>query len=475
MNEKSPNESSVATKSNSKTPEKIPLLVFFSFAFGDLFIELFVAAFGVRVFDFFENEVGLATGLIALAFILYAVWNMINDPLIGYIADKPRSFWRRYGKRFLWIIAGGIGTSLSFLLIFAVPELDPNTDWLFIFLWLLSTICLFDLFFSTFDTNYNGLIPDKFRKNDQRLRLSSFEVALGIFGTVLGAVVPPMIIVYGNRSSFITMGIIFSIIGVVLIILQIYGIREDKSMIERHFEVYENMERVSFFKLIKICVKQRSFIAYLILFTAYQATIALLLGSIPYLVRFILKEEAIIESYILIGYILAGLVSVPIWAKLAMKKSNKKIFLTGGFILSIVTLPFLFVDTFIGALITAAFVGVGLIGFWLMTNPILADVVDEAIVENGFRQEGFYMGVRVFFARIALIIQALTFALIHILTGFEPGSATQTPLAILGLRIQMAIVPSILMIAGLLVFWKLYDLTPEKTSIIKAKLEELNL
>ena len=179
----------------SSEPEKIPLLVFFSFAFGDLLIELYVAAFGVRVFDFFENEVGLATGIIALAFILYAVWNMINDPLVGFLADKPRSFWRKFGKRFIWIISGGIGTSLCFIIIFAVPELNPNTDWFFLFLWLLISICLFDTFFSMFDTNYNGLIPDKFRTDEQRLRISSFEVGLGIFGTVDGVVIPPMIII----------------------------------------------------------------------------------------------------------------------------------------------------------------------------------------------------------------------------------------------------------------------------------------
>ncbi|TFF85449.1 MAG: MFS transporter [Promethearchaeota archaeon] len=475
MNETSPNERSIATESKSKTPEKIPLLVFFSFAFGDLLIELYVAAFGVRVFDFFENEVGLATGLIALAFIIYAGWNMINDPLVGFLADKPRSFWRKHGKRFIWIISGGIGTSISFILIFAAPELDPKRDWIILFLWLLVTICLFDTFFSMFDTNYNGLIPDKFRTDEQRLRISSFEVGLGIFGTVAGVVIPPILITYGVRSSFLTMAIVIGIIGIILIILQIHGIREDKSMIDRYFKTAEQLEKVTFFDMIKIAVKQRSFLGYLLLYTLYQATIALLLGSIPYLVRFILKEEAITESYILLGYIIAGLASVPLWAKVALKKGNKKVFLIGGFMISALTVPFLFISDLLSVIIVAALIGVGLIGFWLMLNPILADVIDEAVVNNKLRQEGFYMGVRTFFGRMALIIQALTFAFIHIFTGFEPGSTTQTSTAILGLRIQMALVPMMLMILGLLIFWRLYDITPEKKASIQAELKRLNL
>ena len=107
--------------------------------------------------------------------------------------------------------------------------------------------------------------------------------------------------------------------------------------------------------------------------------------------------------------------------------------------------------------------------------PVLGDVVDEAALKNNTRQEGIYMGVRTFFGRIAIIIQALTFAIIHISTGFEPGSPTQSPLAILGLRFQVALVPMILILIEILLFWKLYDITPEKKVEIRKKLAELNL
>jgi Na+/melibiose symporter-like transporter len=207
----------------------------------------------------------------------------------------------------------------------------------------------------------------------------------------------------------------------------------------------------------------------------YQTTVSILLGSVPYLVRFILKEEAIVESYILIGYILAGLISVPIWAKIALKKGNKKVFMIGGFLWGIGSIPFLFINTVIAAIIVAAVLGVGMIGFWLMLNPIISDVIDEAIANSGIRQEGLYMGVRTFFGRIAIMLQAIIFALVHILTGFTPGSPIQSPTAILGLRIQMGVIPVIIMIIGLLVFWKLYDLTPEKKQLIRKKLQELNI
>ncbi|MFX0070408.1 MAG: MFS transporter [Candidatus Hermodarchaeota archaeon] len=452
-----------------------PIWVFISFAMGDIFVQLFIYLFSVRTFDFYENEIGLATGIIAVAFVIYALWNMINDPIVGFLADKPRSFWRKYGKRLPWVLTGGIGTGIAFIAIFAVPDYDPKTDWLIYFIWLLVSICIFDTLFTMFDTNYTALIPDKFRTDEKRVRLASFQVGLGIFGTVLAVVVSPMLIVYGNRSSFLSMAIIIGLIGICLVLLQIYGIREDKEMIETYYETYEKTEKVKFSKVLKVVVTQKSFIGLLILYMFYQTTVSLLLGSIPYLVRFILEEEAIVETYILLGYIVVGIASVPFWAKIALKKGNKKVFIIGGLVWGLASIPFLFINTVFAAIIVAALLGFGMIGFWLMLNPIISDVIDEAIAESGIRQEGLYMGVRTFFGRIAIMLQAIIFALVHIFTGFTPGSPTQSSLAIFGLRLQMGLIPVIIMVIGIIVFWKLYDITPEKKEIIRKKLEELNV
>ncbi|TFG07553.1 MAG: MFS transporter [Promethearchaeota archaeon] len=464
------------SNSEETIEKKIPLYVFLSAGFGQMVIEFLLAVFGTRIFDFYENEIGLATGLIAVAFVIYAVWNMFNDPLVGYVADKPRSFWKKYGKRFLWMVIGGLLWVVCFVLFFAIPDVNPRTDWLFIFLWLLISLCIYDTLFSIFDVNYNSVIPDKFRSDKQRLKQASFAVGLGVTGTVLGAVLPPMLISYGDKASFLSMAIIVSSVGIALILLLIPGIREDQEMIERAFRTDAQKEQLGFFKMMKLALKQRSFLAYLCIFTFYQATTLLMIGSIPYVVRFILKEEAVYESYIMLGYIVIGLISIPFWSKIAQKTGDfKKVFTAGGLLLTILIFPLFFVENITYAIIVVAILGIGSIGFWVMMLPVLGDVVDEAAVRNEIRQEGFYMGVRTFFGRIAIIIQVVAIALIHIYTGFEPGSPIQSSTAILGLRIQLAIIPMILMFIGVILFWKLYDLTPERKQEVRAKLKELDL
>jgi GPH family glycoside/pentoside/hexuronide:cation symporter len=54
-----------------------------SFGMGRFLAEALSGAFGVLVFKYYETEVGMAGGLVAAAFVLYSVWNAVNDPLLG--------------------------------------------------------------------------------------------------------------------------------------------------------------------------------------------------------------------------------------------------------------------------------------------------------------------------------------------------------------------------------------------------------
>ena len=108
-------------------------------------------------------------------------------------------------------------------------------------------------------------------------------------------------------------------------------------------------------------------------------------------------------------------------------------------------------------------------------SPVFGDIIDENVVLTKTRKEGLFNGFYVFILRFSTGIQAIIFASIHELTGFVEGAETQTEFAIFGLQIAMALIPSILMVIGALVFWKYYDLTPEKSVTIRQQLNEIQI
>jgi Na+/melibiose symporter-like transporter len=110
-----------------------------------------------------------------------------------------------------------------------------------------------------------------------------------------------------------------------------------------------------------------------------------------------------------------------------------------------------------------------------MVEPVFGQVIDESVVNTEQRREGAYNGIRVFFTRAAVAIQAITLALVHDLTGFVEGTESQTDLALLGIRLHIGLIPAIFMAIGIIVFWKFFDLTPEKAITLREKIIKLKL
>ena len=111
-----------------------------------------------------------------------------------------------------------------------------------------------------------------------------------------------------------------------------------------------------------------------------------------------------------------------------------------------------------------------------MLYPVVfSQVIDESIVNYEQRREGIYNGVLNFFKNFGKLLQALTLAIVHELTGFVEGASTQPASALIGIRLHMGLIPAILMAIGLLVFWKYFELTPEKAKQYKEGIIKLKL
>ena len=54
-----------------------------SYSLGGFLDNFFSAAFTIRVIGYYEDEILLPIVLVSLSFVIYGLWNMFNDPLIG--------------------------------------------------------------------------------------------------------------------------------------------------------------------------------------------------------------------------------------------------------------------------------------------------------------------------------------------------------------------------------------------------------
>ena len=447
----------------------------FSYSIGQMIKQFLEVAFTIRVFFYYENEVLLPVLLLGIGYVIYGFWNMINDPLVGYLADKSKRFTKRWGKRYPWIMLGVFGNILAYILVFTPPEIDAQANPTIMFVYFLIVICLFDGCFSLFTINYYSIFPLKFTSNDERRKVNGMKTILAQIGLFLAVLIPPMFIEYGDKQSYFIAALVVSLFATILAVLMIKGVRENEELRDTIIKIDASQEQEHFFTNLKLAMRQKNFVSFVISATFFNIFAIILMASLPFLVRYILNMPAETEAILLLGFLFTAIISVPIWTKFSKKYGNKYLYTTGFFVSMALAFCFLFVQEIILAMVLMLVAGVSVGALWVGTFLILSDVVDESILINKKSQEGIYFGIVNLFGRLEIVAQALVFTIIHILTGFEPGAPTQDNLAILGLRIQLSIIPMISMLIGGIIFWKFYDLTPERVKAIQTELKQLNL
>ncbi len=125
------------------------------------------------------------------------------------------------------------------------------------------------------------------------------------------------------------------------------------------------------------------------------------------------------------GSMLVGaLVSTPLWVAVSQKvNDNKKMSVVAGLLMVASFVPMIFAVTRWQWMATLALFGVSLGGQWFMDPPTMGDVLDDAAVRTGKREQSIYYGYQTFITRFGEALKAGVIALAHILTGFVEGRA----------------------------------------------------
>ena len=86
-----------------------------NFSSGNISDVLALQAFGFLVFTYYFTIVRINVFLISVGFMLWAVWNALNDPLLGGLSDRTQS---KHGRRYPWLIAAIVPLSIIMILLF---------------------------------------------------------------------------------------------------------------------------------------------------------------------------------------------------------------------------------------------------------------------------------------------------------------------------------------------------------------------
>lgn len=460
----------------NKIYEKRSKKTLFQIQLGYLLTNMTGIVWGYLQF-FYTTVVLLPIQLFMVANVIFIIYNAINDPIIGHYTDKSTRFVDRWGKRFPWIVIGIIGTGITLMLVFLVPIPNPTQATTSIFIWLLITLILNDTFYALFFVNLASIFQYKVRDDADRRISGGFLIVAGSIGMILPTIFLPLIVELMGRSTIFAWTIqamVFGAVYFIILLIMIPAIRETKEM-KAHWAEIGTRKKTSFVKAFIAGLKLRSFDAYIISSLLYAVTTTVTMATLPFFVVYVLGMDLTGGTLPMLLFLLAVPASSPIWIKLGNKWGSRKVYILGFFLMIPFYLPFLWIQNYI--LIIILFLGLGIVfgAQSVMQHPIDANVIEEACTVTEARNEGIYNGVQTFIVTFAGAAQVLLIGGVQLLTGFDPEATIQGANAVLGIRLLLSLVPIIVLTIGGLLFWLLYDITPEKVCEIEEKLKELGL
>src|SRR5690606_20239348 len=167
-----------------------------SYGLGDFASQLFWSFSGSYLTIFYTDKVGLTPAIVALIMLISRIWDGINDPMFGFLADRTKS---RHGRFRPWILYGTPFLALFSVLTFTAPEFGGNMDAKIA--WAFFTYIGLGMLYTIVNLPYGSLAAVMSKDSGERTALSSFRMLFTNLGSVLLSVISMPLILFFSRGT----------------------------------------------------------------------------------------------------------------------------------------------------------------------------------------------------------------------------------------------------------------------------------
>lgn len=441
-------------------PKRLSALTKILYGAGDFGFSFTDTALGVLFAIFLVDVVGLAPRLAALVYFIGKGWDFINDPIVGYIADRTRSRW---GRRRPYLLFGFIPFGLGFLMLWWKPPFE--SQWA-LTAYYAAAYFFYDSMVTLTSMPYLALTPELTQDYDERTSLTSYRMFFSLFGGLLAFVVPLMIIGTmrpENKDRVFLMAIIFSAASALPLLLTFIGTREKRE--------YATQVEPSLRESLRAVRNNRPFWfaagIFLFTWTAVEIIQNMLLFFLKY--RMNLEAES---DYVAGAVFITALIVLPFWVWASQKTDKRKAYIAGMFFFISVMMLLIFLDPSLGfpaTIALASFAGIGVSAVHVLTWAMIPDAVEVDELATGARHEGMFYALVTLLRKIASWI-AIPAALLYLdMSGFVSNAAQEPESAVWAIRILIGPIASLFLLGGIL-FARFYPLSREAHAEMRAEI-----
>ncbi len=455
-----------------------PLLSFkekVAYGFGDLASVLYWQTFMLYLVYFYTDVFIIPASVAATMFLVTRMFDGVNDPIMGMIADRTKTRWGKFRPYLLWL---AVPFAISGVLVFTTPNFSETGK----IIWAYSTFILIMVLYTAINIPYTALMGVISPNSQDRTAVSSmkFIFAFGA-GILVSATLLPMTKYLGggnDQQGWQYAFIVYGIAAVIFFLITFKGTRErvspppnQKSSIKQ--DIYELVTNKPWLILLATTLTFVLFVAIRSSVTAhyFKYFIDRQTLTLPFLGTRSYSFETLVSAYNTIGQF-SSLVGVIIVLWVSKKLGKKKTFIY-FFIVSIFSsgiIYFLSVEQ-LGLIylfqITGSITGGPLsVLLWAM----YADTADYGEWIRGRRTTGLIFSASTMSQKFGWAIAAFISLNLMAGVGFEPN-VMQTAESLRGLLLLFTLIPASIGIVALLIYLT-YPLNEAKVKQMTQELEE---
>ena len=435
------------------------------YSFGDLASQFVWTFIGSYLTVFYTDIVGLAPAAAAAIMMIARVWDAVNDPMMGAIAERTRS---KFGRFRPYILFGSPLLAIFSVLCFTHPFAGSSKAGV---IYAAVTYIITGMLYTLVNIPYGALAAVMTEDAEQRNKINaSRNVGMNVGILIVNGITANVMLFFSGKGAEVANGngyfmtaLVYAIISIPCFLAVFFTSKEQVVP-----EVTK--EKFSLKTTITGLVTNKNLMILLVIMILQMAAWMGRIGVVIYYIMYCLGPFTLIPV-IMLAPSVCGIVS-SLMVPMVMSKFGKRMTLQIAVTCQGIALLAMYFTPFDN--LTLIIIESGLVGFFNVSFPcslsLLGDAIDYNEYKTGMRNDGIAYATYGLAQKLGNAIGASVGVLLLASFGYV-ANAQQTPETLHGINIVVNLIPAIIFfLTAIFAFtWRLKDSEADE---VRAKLHE---
>lgn len=430
------------------------------YGFGDLASSMFWKLFSMYLMFFYTDIVELSPASVGTMLLLTRLWDGLNDPIMGIIADRTQTKFGKFRPYLLWV---AIPFAIIGILTFSAPDFSPSGKLIYAYI----TYTLMMMVYTAINVPYSSLMGVMTSDTKERTSLASFRF-IGAYtgGIFMTATVPYMLDYFKNTGvnqadSFQYSVMMYAFLAALFFVLTFLMTKERVAPLK---------EKISLKNDLKDLAKNAQW------FIVLGAGISILIfnslrdGSIAYYFKYFVKDQEVpwfgyvtwdkLAGAYMTVWLGSNLLGVLLAEPVSQKIGKKTTFVFAMILASVLSFMLYWLDpeNVIAVFILNVFIGITAGIVLPLIWSMYADIADYSEWKTGRRATGLIFSSSSMSQKLGWTLGGAVTGWLLAFYGFE-ANIEQSQNALKGIKLLISVYPAIgaLLSVLFIIFYKLSD------------------